>query len=93
MPKSIKKKIMVDVTKHTQTHTHWLTKYFIYCYYKVDLHCSEQFLKCQKPPFLFPGITLRNVFTVSVSPIKAVWKSEEHRHHSQAVLKFKGGGE
>lgn len=49
---------------------------------KLNYIAQSTFLKCQKQPFLFLGITLRNVFTVSFSHIKAVWKSEDYRHHS-----------
>lgn len=49
---------------------------------KLNYIAQSTFLKWQKHSFLYLGITLRNVFTGSFSHIKAVWKSEDYRHHS-----------
>lgn len=53
-----------------------------YSYYEVELHCSKHFFKVSKAAIPLLGITLRSVFVVSFSPIKAVWKSENYRQRS-----------
>ena len=67
---------------HTHSHHTTLHNQVATVTMKLNYIAQSTFLKCQKQPFLFLGITLRNVFTVSFSHIKAVWKSEDYRHHS-----------
>lgn len=66
---------------HTHSH-HTLHNQVATVTMKLNYIAQSTFLNCQKHPFLFLGITLRNVFTGSFSHIKAVWKSEDYRHHS-----------